>query len=146
MEIKTEAEYTSAISDQSLAVVHFMADWATECATITAVLTELAKDPALKNVKFHQLAAESLPSVSMKHEIVAVPTVLLFRRGKAVDRSEITVMTEIKLSFIKHFVESMESMLQRSQKRSRLMPPTLAQTSPQDLLHLRRIWTPSSRG
>ena len=88
MEIKSEAEYTSAISDQSLAVVHFMADWATECATITAVLTELAKDPALKNVKFHQLAAESLPSVSMKHEIVAVPTVLLFRRGKAVDRSE----------------------------------------------------------
>jgi len=86
MEIKSEAEYTTAISDQSLAVVHFMADWATECATITAVLTELAKDPALKNVKFHQLAAESLPSVSMKHEIVAVPTVLLFRRGKAVDR------------------------------------------------------------
>merc|ERR1719384_1630658 len=43
-------------------------------------------DPGLKNVKFHQLAAESLPSVSMKHEIVAVPTVLLFRRGKAVDR------------------------------------------------------------
>jgi len=86
MEIKTEAEYTSAISEQSLAVVHFMADWATECATITAVLAELAKDPALKNVKFHQLAAESLPSVSMKHEIVAVPTVLLFRRGKAVDR------------------------------------------------------------
>jgi len=86
MEIKTEAEYTSAISDQSLAVVHFMADWATECATITAVLAELAKDPALKSVKFHQLAAESLPNVSMKHEIVAVPTVLLFRRGKAVDR------------------------------------------------------------
>jgi len=86
MEIKTEAEYTSAISDQSLAVVHFMADWATECATITAVLAELAKDPTLKSVKFHQLAAESLPNVSMKHEIVAVPTVLLFRRGKAVDR------------------------------------------------------------
>jgi len=86
MEIKTEAEYTSAISDQSLAVVHFMADWATECATITAVLAELAKDPALRSVKFHQLAAESLPNVSMKHEIVAVPTVLLFRRGKAVDR------------------------------------------------------------
>jgi len=85
-EIKSEAEYTSAISEQSLAVVHFMADWATECATISAVLAELAKDPGLKSVKFHQLAAESLPSVSMKHEIVAVPTVLLFRRGKAVDR------------------------------------------------------------
>ena len=119
MEIKSEAEYTSAISDQSLAVVHFMADWATECATITAVLTELAKDPTLKNVKFHQLAAESLPSVSMKHEIVAVPTVLLFRRGKAVDRSETRARMEIKFSLIKHFVESMESMQQRSSCRLR---------------------------
>ena len=87
-EIKSEAEYTSAISEQSLAVVHFMADWATECATINAVLAELAKDPGLKSVKFHQLAAESLPSVSMKHEIVAVPTVLMFRNSKAVDRLE----------------------------------------------------------
>ena len=136
MEIKSEAEYTSAISDQSLAVVHFMADWATECATITAVLAELAKDPALKNVKFHQLAAESLPSVSMKHEIVAVPTVLLFRRGKAVDRSEKHVLIEIYIFW--YFVELMESMLQRSQKRSRRTPLTQAQTSLQDLLLPRR--------
>jgi len=32
------------------------------------------------------LQAESLPEISMKHEIVAVPTVLLFREGKAIDR------------------------------------------------------------
>ena len=86
MEIKSEAEYTSTISDQSLAVVHFMADWATECATITAVLNELQKDSNLSKVKFYQLAAEGVPNVSMKHEIVAVPTVLFFRNGKAVDR------------------------------------------------------------
>ena len=110
MEIKTEAEYTSAISDQSLAVVHFMADWATECATITAVLAELAKDPALRSVKFHQLAAESLPNVSMKHEIVAVPTVLLFRRGKAVDRCELTVLIVWIIHLIKFLAELMESM------------------------------------
>lgn len=85
-QLKTEAEYTAAIAAPHLSVVHFMADWATECATITAVLAELAKDASLSSVKFHELAAESLPSVSMKHEIVAVPTVLLFRRGKAVDR------------------------------------------------------------
>ena len=138
MEIKTEAEYTSAISEQSLAVVHFMADWATECATITAVLAELAKDPALKNVKFHQLAAESLPSVSMKHEIVAVPTVLLFRRGKAVDRSDITV-PKLDVKFYLNFSELMASMQQRSQRRSRLTLLTQALTFPQDLLLLKRI-------
>ena len=85
-DIKTEADYSAAISSNNLSVVHFMADWATECATITAVLAELKKDNSLGKVKFYQLAAESLPEISMKHEIVAVPTVLLFRRGKAVDR------------------------------------------------------------
>ena len=85
-ELKTEADYTAAISSSQLSVVHFMADWATECATITAVLQELGKDNSLNKVKFYQLAAEGLPEISMKHEIVAVPTVLLFRNGKAVDR------------------------------------------------------------
>ena len=85
-DLKTEVEYSAAISAPNLSVVHFMADWATECATITAVLNELQKDSNLSKVKFYQLAAEGVPNVSMKHEIVAVPTVLFFRNGKAVDR------------------------------------------------------------
>ena len=35
---------------------------------------------------FYELSAEDMSEVSMKHEIQAVPTVLLFRAGKAVDR------------------------------------------------------------
>ena len=35
---------------------------------------------------FYELSAEEMSEVSMKHEIQAVPTVLLFRAGKAVDR------------------------------------------------------------
>ena len=37
-------------------------------------------------VRFYGLEAEKLPEISLKHEIVAVPTVILFRGGKAVDR------------------------------------------------------------
>lgn len=85
-DIKSEGDYTQAISTPVMAAVHFMADWAPECATIKAVLEELAKDSDLAQVKFYQLQAESLPEISMKHEIVAVPTVLLFRQGKAIDR------------------------------------------------------------
>merc|ERR1712130_886612 len=55
-------------------------------ATIKAVLEELEKDASLADVKFYQLQAENLAEISMKHEIVAVPTVLLFRQGKAIDR------------------------------------------------------------
>ena len=85
-ELKSESDYNQAIAAPVMAVVHFMADWAPECATIKAVLEELEKDSALAGVKFYQLQAESLAEISMKHEIVAVPTVLLFRQGKAIDR------------------------------------------------------------
>jgi len=86
-EIKTEAEYSKAISSSSLSTIHFLASWAPECATVTAAMQELIKEEALKGkVTFYQLAAEELSEISMKHEIVAVPTVLLFKGGKAVDR------------------------------------------------------------
>ena len=84
--ITTEKAYSEAIAVSHLAVLHFLADWAPECSTVTAVLTELSKDPGLSKVKFFQLEAEKMPEISMKHEIVAVPTVLMFRNSKAVDR------------------------------------------------------------
>jgi len=84
--LKTEDDYTKAIASPTMTVIHFLADWAPECATIKAVLEELGKGSDLALVKFYELQAESLPEVSMKHEIVAVPTVLLFREGKAIDR------------------------------------------------------------
>ena len=86
-QIDSEKDYSEAIAASHLAVLHFLADWAPECSTITAVLSELKKDPSLDKVKFFQLEAEKMPEISMKHEIVAVPTVLMFRNGKAVDRS-----------------------------------------------------------
>ena len=85
-QINTEKDYSDAIAASHLAVLHFLADWAPECSTITAVLAELNKEPSLSQVNFFQLEAEKMPEISMKHEIVAVPTVLMFRGGKAVDR------------------------------------------------------------
>jgi thioredoxin-like negative regulator of GroEL len=86
-EVKTEAEYAAAVAAPVLTALHFLAPWAPECATVTAVLEELAREPALAGrLACLQLQAEDLPEISVRHEIVAVPTVLLFRAGKAVDR------------------------------------------------------------
>jgi len=86
-EIKTEVDYAKAILPSTLSILHFHAAWAAECSTVTAVLEELAKDGSIGGkAKFYQLAAEDMAEVSMKHDIVAVPTVLLFKGGKTVDR------------------------------------------------------------
>ena len=49
-DLKTESDYTAAIGEGNLSVVHFTADWAAECATVTAVLQELEKDNSLRNI------------------------------------------------------------------------------------------------
>lgn len=81
--IKTAEELASAAAGR-LAVAHFAASWAPQCAQMNEVMEELAKDAA--GVTFVQLEAEDLPEISMKHEITAVPTFILFSGGKAVDR------------------------------------------------------------
>eukprot|EP00088_Acartia_fossae_P008701 TRINITY_DN14174_c0_g1_i1.p1 TRINITY_DN14174_c0_g1~~TRINITY_DN14174_c0_g1_i1.p1 ORF type:complete len:324 (+),score=59.89 TRINITY_DN14174_c0_g1_i1:44-1015(+) len=84
VKIESEDEYKKMLNAQELSVVHFWADFAEECKNITTVLNELVKET--KNMKIYEIEAEKMAEISMKHEIVAVPTVILFRGGKAVDR------------------------------------------------------------
>ncbi|XP_065882952.1 glutaredoxin-3-like [Dysidea avara] len=68
----------------SLLVVHFWASWSDPCKQMNDVLEELAGE--YENVKFMKVEAESLPEVSLKYEIVAVPTVIYIKGKKVVDR------------------------------------------------------------
>ena len=71
----------SAASDGRLVVVHFHAPWAAQCQQIDAVLIELGKDQQLQRagVQFARLEAESLPVVSHRFDIKAVPTCVLIK-------------------------------------------------------------------
>lgn len=118
-ELKTEADYTAAVSSPCLTAVHFLASWAPECATVTAVLQELAREEQLQGkAVFYELSAEDLAEVSMKHEIQAVPTVLLFRAGKAVDRVDGVNAVELTKKVRSH---------------AQAGPPTLPQAPKEDL-------------
>lgn len=72
------------INFSALTVVHFHAPWALQCKQMNEVMTELAKENS--HVKFVKLEAENLPEISLKYEISAVPTFLLFKNQKVVDR------------------------------------------------------------
>lgn len=50
------------------------------------VLTELAKRPATSQLQYLDVPAEELSEISLKHQIEAVPTVVFFKRGTAIDR------------------------------------------------------------
>jgi len=84
LKVSNESDYKSMLASEKMAVAHFWADFAEECKSVTEVLNDLEKE--ISNVCIYSIEAEKLPEISMKHEIVAVPTVILFKGGKAVDR------------------------------------------------------------
>ncbi|XP_068746688.1 glutaredoxin-3-like isoform X3 [Montipora capricornis] len=85
-EVQNSTEFDKILGDSSsvLTVIHFHAPWAPQCTQMNDVMLELAKDNS--HVKFYKLEAENLPEVSLKYEISAVPTFLLFKNQKIVDR------------------------------------------------------------
>ncbi|RZC40796.1 Glutaredoxin and/or Thioredoxin domain containing protein [Asbolus verrucosus] len=78
--------FTKATSNPDLSVVHFAADWAEQCGQVNDVLDALSKRTEYSKIKFFKCQAEDLSEVSLSHKIEAVPTVLLFRSGKVIDR------------------------------------------------------------
>ncbi|XP_049809977.1 glutaredoxin 3 isoform X1 [Schistocerca nitens] len=84
--IQTKTEFEDVAKSNNLVVVHFYADWATQCETMNEVLEELAKQPELNGVKFAKCPAEDVPEVSMKYDVSSVPTCLLLNGDILLDR------------------------------------------------------------
>jgi Grx4 family monothiol glutaredoxin len=73
-------------SSSSLVVAHFWAAWAAQCEQMNDVLKELSKDPQLKETVFMKVEAETVPEISLQYGVVAVPTFILIKNKKQVDR------------------------------------------------------------
>lgn len=84
-DITTQEEIEKYVSTSpSLLVVHFWAPWSDPCKQMNDVFVELAAE--YENVRFLKVEAESLPEVSLKYDIVAVPTVIFIKGKEVVDR------------------------------------------------------------
>ncbi|XP_073829498.1 glutaredoxin 3 [Musca autumnalis] len=83
--IKSEEEYKKLIGSDKTSVVLFSAEWAEQCKQVLDVLEDLSKLLGDK-LQFITITAEAFPEVAMKHQIEAVPTVIFFTKGTAVDR------------------------------------------------------------
>ncbi|XP_055546950.1 glutaredoxin 3 [Wyeomyia smithii] len=79
-------QYNQIIGSSSVTVALFSAEWAEQCQQIQKVMSELAKQAPFAKVQFLDVPAEDLPEVALKHQIDAVPTVIFFKAGSAVDR------------------------------------------------------------
>jgi thioredoxin 1 len=81
----TDSNFDEVIKDNVLVVIDCWAAWCAPCRMIGPIIEELAKDYAGKIV-FGKLNVDQNRNVPLKHQIMSIPTILVFKDGELVDR------------------------------------------------------------
>ena len=81
----TDADIDNTIGKYDTIVIDCWAPWCGPCRMVGPVIDELAKELHGK-VVFGKLNVDENPGTSMKHQIMSIPTLLVFKNGNLVDR------------------------------------------------------------
>ncbi len=81
----SDATFTNIIQSHPLVVVDCWAPWCGPCRIIAPIIEDLAKDYAGK-ILFGKLNVDENHKIAMQYQIMSIPTLLIFKDGKLVDR------------------------------------------------------------
>lgn len=79
------ASFRELIKTRPFLVVDCWAPWCTPCRLIAPVVEELAQKYAGR-ITFGKLNVDENPSVASELQIMSIPTLLVFKQGRLVDR------------------------------------------------------------
>jgi thioredoxin 1 len=80
----SDATFKEVIQN-SLVVVDCWAPWCGPCRMVAPVIEEMARDYAGR-ILFGKLNVDENQEVAMQYQIMSIPTLLVFKNGKLVDR------------------------------------------------------------
>jgi thioredoxin 1 len=80
-----DADFNAFVAKYPVVVVDCWAPWCGPCRMVAPVVDALAKEMS-GQVVFAKLNTDENPAVPNKYSISAIPTMLVFREGKMVDR------------------------------------------------------------
>jgi len=81
----TDSNFYEVVKSGGLVVVDCWAAWCAPCRIVSPIIDELAKDYAGK-ILFGKLNVDSNPRIPAEYQIMSIPTLLIFKDGKLVDR------------------------------------------------------------
>ncbi|MBM6840093.1 thioredoxin [[Clostridium] spiroforme] len=82
MEIINSSNFNE-ITSKGIVLVDFFANWCGPCKMLAPVLEETANE--MKNVTFVKVDVDQEPGLAGKYGIQAIPHMVIFKDGKAVD-------------------------------------------------------------
>jgi thioredoxin 1 len=80
----TDKNFSHQIS-KGVSLVDFWAAWCMPCKMMVPVLNELAEEVG-ENVEVCKVNIEEYQGIAQKHSVRNIPTILIFKNGKEVDR------------------------------------------------------------
>lgn len=81
----TDSTFTDFIRSHTLAVIDCWAPWCFPCRIVSPILEEMARDYAGK-IFFGKLNVDENRWTAMQYQTLGIPTILVFKNGKLVDR------------------------------------------------------------
>ncbi len=83
--ILTDENFEEKLAKSSLMAIDFWAPWCGPCHMIAPIIERLAKDYA-GSIVFGKLNVDENPDTSMKFGIMSIPTLIIFKDGKPIDK------------------------------------------------------------
>jgi len=81
----TDADFDDSVKKYKIIVIDCWAPWCGPCRMVSPIIDELAKEMQGKIV-FGKLNVDENPKISMEHQIMSIPTLLVFKNGNLIDR------------------------------------------------------------
>ncbi len=81
----TDSTFRRFIQEHPFVVVDCWAPWCGPCRWVSPIVEELARDYAGR-IAFGKVNVDHNPRVAMEYGIMSIPTLLVFKNGKLVDR------------------------------------------------------------
>jgi thioredoxin 1 len=98
-----EATLTETVQKYPLVLVDFYADWCQPCKMLAPIIDELAAELKGK-VVFAKINVDQNPRAAMQYQAMSIPTLVLFKNGKPVDRMVGAMPKQMLLARLRRFL------------------------------------------